>query len=62
VTFDEDRSQMRYDNIPQVMAVQRNMVIGLMRWAGYTNIVAAYRRFAAQLTAALHLIGIVLEN
>jgi hypothetical protein len=29
---------------------------------GYMNIAAAYRRFAAQSTAALHLIGIVLEN
>jgi predicted transposase YbfD/YdcC len=62
VTFDEDRSQVRCGNIPQVMAALRNTVIGLMRWAGYTNIAAACRRFAAQPTAALHLIGIALEN
>jgi predicted transposase YbfD/YdcC len=62
VTFDEDRSQVRGGNIPQVMAALRNTVIGLMRWAGYTNIAAACRRFAAQPAAALHLIGIALEN
>jgi predicted transposase YbfD/YdcC len=62
VTFDEDRFQVRCGNIPQVMAALRNTVIGLMRWAGYTNIAAACRRFAAQPTAALHLIGIALEN
>jgi predicted transposase YbfD/YdcC len=62
VTFDEDRSQVRCGNIPQVMAALRNTVIGLIRWAGHTNIAAACRRFAAQPQAALHLIGIVVEN
>jgi len=62
VTFDEDRSQVRCGNIPQVMAALRNTVLGLMRWAGYTNMAAACRRFAAQPRAALHLIGIALEN
>ena len=62
VTFDEDRSQVRCGNIPQVMAALRNTVIGLMRWAGYTNIAAACRRFAAQPALALELIGIELEN
>jgi predicted transposase YbfD/YdcC len=62
VTFDEDRSQVRCGNIPQVMAALRNTVIGLMRWAGSTNIAAACRRFAAQPHAALHLMGIELEN
>jgi predicted transposase YbfD/YdcC len=62
VTFDEDRSQVRCGNIPQVMAGLRNMVIGLMHWAGYTNITAACRRFAAQPALALELMGIALEN
>ena len=44
------------------MAALRNTVIGLMRWAGYPNMAAACRRFAAQPRAALHLIGIALEN
>jgi predicted transposase YbfD/YdcC len=62
VTFDEDRSQVRCGNIPQVMAALRNTVIGLMRKAGETNIAAACRRFAAQPACALELIGIQLEN
>jgi predicted transposase YbfD/YdcC len=62
VTFDEDRSQVRCGNIPQVMAALRNTVVGLIRWAGHTNIAAACRRFAAQPQAVLRLIGIAWEN
>jgi predicted transposase YbfD/YdcC len=62
VTCDEDRSQVRCGNIPQVMAALRNTIIGGLRWAGYTNIAAACRQFAAQPRATLHLIGIALEN
>jgi predicted transposase YbfD/YdcC len=62
VTCDEDRSQVRCGNIPHVMAAFRNTVIGLLRWAGHTNIAAACRRCAAQPTLALELIGIALEN
>src|SRR2546426_1249379 len=62
VTFDEDRSQVRCGNIPQVMAALRNTAIGLLRWAGYTNIAAACRRLAAQPPQALALIGIEFEN
>ena len=58
VTYDEDRSQVRCGSIPQMMAALRNLVIGLMRTAGETNIAAACRRFAAQPWAALALIGI----
>ena len=62
VTFDEDRSQVRCGSIPQVMAALRNTTIGLLRAAGYANIAAACRRFAAHPDLALALIGIVLEN
>jgi predicted transposase YbfD/YdcC len=62
VTFDEDRSQVRCGSIPQVMAALRNTAIGLLRWAGHTNIAAACRRLAAQPAQALALIGIILEN
>jgi len=62
VTFDEDRSQVRCGNIPHVMAALRNTTIGLLRWAGHTNIAAACRRLAAQPAQALALIGIELEN
>jgi len=58
VTFDEDRSQVRIGNIPQIMAAMRNTAIGLMRKAGETNIASACRRFAAQPWSALELIGI----
>ena len=37
VTFDEERSQVRCGNIPQVMAALRNTTIGLLRCAGYLN-------------------------
>ncbi len=62
VTFDEDRSQVRWGNIPQVMAAFRNTAIGLLRWTGYTNIAAACRLLAAQPAQALALIGIEFEN
>jgi predicted transposase YbfD/YdcC len=58
VTFDEDRSQVRCGDIPQVMAAMRNTVIGIIRWLGYTNIAAACRYFAAQPWDALEAIGI----
>jgi predicted transposase YbfD/YdcC len=48
VTFDEDRSQVRTSNGPQVMAALRNFVITALRLAGYTNIAAALRRHARE--------------
>ena len=62
VTFDEDRSQVRCGNIPHIMAALRNTAIGLLRWAGHTNIAAACRRLAAQPAQALALIGIEFDN
>src|SRR4029450_4982046 len=53
VTFDEDRSQVRCGNIPQVMAALRNTAMGLLRYAGYANMAAAGRRLAAQPLQAL---------
>jgi hypothetical protein len=44
------------------MAALRHPGIGGRRWAGYTNLAAACRQCAAQPRAALHLIGIALEN
>ena len=46
VTFDEDRSQARTGNAPQVMATLRNTAISLLRLAGWTNIAAAQRHHA----------------
>jgi predicted transposase YbfD/YdcC len=62
VTFDEDRSQVRSGNIPQVMAALRNTAIGLLRSAGYPNIAKAGRELAAQPAKALALVGVQLEN
>jgi predicted transposase YbfD/YdcC len=62
VTLDEDRSQGRCGNIPQMMAALRNTVIGLSRRAGSTNIAAACRRFTGQPALALALLSIALEN
>ena len=62
VTFDEDRSQVRTGSIPQVLAALRNLVIGLMRVAGATNIAAATRYYAARPAEALALLGITVEN
>jgi len=43
VTFDEDRSQVRTNAGPQVMATLRNTAINLLRLAGETSIAAALR-------------------
>ena len=58
VTFDEDRSQVRTGNAPQVMAAFRNLTSTLVRWAGHTNVAAALRRHAAHVSEAFALIGI----
>jgi predicted transposase YbfD/YdcC len=46
VSFDEDRSQVRTGNGPQIMAALRNLVITALRLAGVTNIAAALRHHA----------------
>src|ERR671927_385042 len=47
VVYDEDRSQVRTGNAPQVMATLRNTAIGLLRLSGATNIAASLRHHAA---------------
>ena len=46
VTFDEDRSQVRTGNAPQVMATMRNTAISLLRLAGVTSIAKGLRHHA----------------
>ena len=46
VSFDEDRSQVRTGNGPQIMAALRNLVITALRLDGITNIAAALRHHA----------------
>ncbi len=43
-TFDEDRSQVRTNAGPQVMATLRNTALSLLRLAGQTSIAAALRQ------------------
>jgi predicted transposase YbfD/YdcC len=56
VTFDEDRCQVRSGAAPQVMAALRNLVIGLFRRGGVSNIAAALRTLAGQPHRALALV------
>lgn len=58
VTFGEDASQVRTGSAPQVMSALRNVVIGILRQAGYTNIASALRQNGWQRGAALRLLGI----
>lgn len=46
VTFDEDRSQVRTGNAPQVMSTMRNTAISLLRLTGVENIAAGLRHHA----------------
>lgn len=47
VTYGEDGSQVRTGAAPHVMATLRNLVISLLRLAGWTNIAEALRHHAA---------------
>jgi predicted transposase YbfD/YdcC len=58
VTYDEDRSQIRTGNGPQVMAALRNAAISALRTAGITNIAAANRYHARDSSRPLELLGI----
>jgi len=62
VTFDEDRSQVRTERIPQVMAALRNVAIALLRVYGAENIAAATRRYAARPALALAAVGLNLRE
>ena len=56
VTFDEDRCQVRSGAAPQALAACRNLVIGLLRRQGATNIAATLRTHAGHPQAALALV------
>jgi hypothetical protein len=56
VTYTEDASKIRTGSAPHAMATLRNLAIGLMRQAGWTNIAAAadhYRSRPDYVTALL---------
>jgi len=58
VTYDEDRSQIRTDNGPRIMASLRNLAISMLRLAGAKNIAKATRWCARNRDACQRLIGL----
>lgn len=58
VTFGEDRSTLRRENTPEIMAAIHNTAISLIRLVGYENIAKGRRHFAAQPREAIDQIGI----
>lgn len=58
VTFGEDASRVRTGSAPRVFAALRNVVIALLRHAGWANIAAGLRHLAWHRQAALRLLGI----
>lgn len=57
-TYDEDRSRVRTDNGPRIMASLRNTAISLFRLAGVRNIAEATRLCAWNFLNTVRLIGI----
>ncbi len=58
VTFDEDRSQIRVGQGPQVMATLRNLVISLYRLHDNRNIAQALRKCSWNASSALEYVGL----
>ena len=57
VTFREDRTRLTRGKAGRVMASINNLVIGLLRHAGHTNLAQARRRYNADLSLALSLLS-----
>jgi len=60
VTLGEDASQVRSGSAPEVMAVLRNVVLGLLRRRGESNIAAAIREIGWKPGEALRILGLIL--
>lgn len=58
VTYGEDKSPVRVGNLPQVMAIFRNVAIALIRLSGFKSVAKACRWFAARPREAIALVGI----
>jgi len=58
VTFREDASQVKTGSRPRVMATLRNLVIGLIRQAGYTRIAATIRKIKNDPHLLLTILGL----
>ncbi len=55
VTFGEDRYRVRSGAAPPVLAALRNLVSGLLRLVGHSNMAAALRYYGWRAAAALQL-------
>ena len=62
VVFGEDQSQVRPGSAPQLLAALRNLVIGVLRLGGVTNISAALRHYGWKPWETLTLIGLLHNN
>jgi predicted transposase YbfD/YdcC len=56
VTFHEDRTRLTRGHAGQVMAILNNLVIGLLRRRGATNLAQARPDYRADLPSAVHLL------
>lgn len=59
VSMGEDAHQMYTGHAPQVLATLRNVLLNLLRAAGWTNIAAALRHYSYAPTTALQFIGVL---
>ncbi len=58
VTLGEDAQQLYTGQAPQVLATIRNVLLNLLRTAGWTNMAAALRHFSYAPLTALQFIGV----
>jgi hypothetical protein len=58
VTLGEDAQQLYTGQAPQVLATIRNVLLNLLRAAGWTNIAAAVRHYSYSPMTALQFIGV----
>jgi predicted transposase YbfD/YdcC len=61
VTFDEDRSRIRTGTAAQIMSSIRNVVIGILRIIGATNIAKAIRYCHRNINRPLRILGLQLQ-
>lgn len=59
VTWNEDKSQVRKGNAPQVMAILRNIAITLLTQRGHRNLARATRKLRNQPETVLAMVGLV---
>ena len=60
MTFDEDRSRIRKNGGPQVMATLSNLAISVLRMAGVRYIAKGVRRCSWDRTRTFRLIGLAI--